>query len=153
MPSWPHDAPGVVVLPSGRSVRGRSLRAGPPPAGLEPDVGYQCTWQRPEPQPWPVRWLRWPDFGLPLVPSDARSALHEAWSRAADQRVEVCCGGGNGRTGTALAVLAVLDGVPPERAVAWVRGRYRPSAVEAPWQRWWIQRRETRLLPPAGRAR
>ena len=30
--------------------------------------------------------------------------------------------GGVGRTGTALAALAVLDGLPPEEAVRWVRG-------------------------------
>lgn len=137
---WPLDAPGVVVLPSGRRVRGRGVRAGAPPAGLEPDVGYQCTWVRPAPQPWPVRWVRWPDFGLPLAPSDARAALHEAWERAADERVEVSCGGGNGRTGTALAVMAVLDGVPPAGAVAWVREHYRRAAVETPWQRWWVER-------------
>jgi hypothetical protein len=147
---WPADAPGVVVLTSGRRVRGRGVRAGAPPAGLEPDVSFQCTWVRPTPQPWPVRWVRWPDFGLPLVPSDARAALREAWARAADERVEVTCGGGNGRTGTALAVLAVLDGVPPADAVAWVRAHYRPTAVETPWQRRWVVRR---ALSPAGRAR
>lgn len=138
--AWPLDAPDVVVLPSGRRVRGRGVRRGAPPAGLEPDVSFQCTWERPAPQPWPVRWVRWPDFGLPLVPSDARAALREAWSRAPEERVEVCCGGGHGRTGTALAVLAVLDGVPPAEAVGWVREHYRPTAVETPWQRWWVQR-------------
>jgi len=137
---WPSDAPDVVVLPSGRRVRGRGVRCGAPPPGLEPDVGYQCTWRRPEPQPWPVRWVRWPDFGLPLVPSDARVALGEAWERAATERVELTCGGGNGRTGTALAVLAVLDGVAPTDAVAWVREHHRPTAVETPWQRWWAGR-------------
>ncbi|TNM64175.1 protein phosphatase [Streptomyces sp. NP160] len=137
---WPVDAPGVVVLPSGRRVRGRGVRAGAPPPGLEPDAAFQCTWQRPRPQRWPVRWVRWPDFGLPLVPSDARAALHEAWERADAERVEISCGGGNGRTGTALAVLAVLDGVAPTDAVAWVREHYRESAVETPWQRWWVAR-------------
>ena len=137
---WPLGAAGVVVLPSGRRVRGRGVRAGAPPPGLQPDVSYQCTWQRPAPRAWPVRWVRWPDVGLPLVPSDARAALREAWERAATERVEVTCVGGNGRTGTALAVLAVLDGVPPERAVAWVRASYRPTAVETPWQRWWAAR-------------
>jgi protein-tyrosine phosphatase len=50
------------------------------------------------------------------------------------ERVEVACGGGQGRTGTALACLAVLDGVPPEEAVAWVRAHYRRRAVETPGQ-------------------
>ena len=46
------------------------------------------------------------------------------------QRVEVGCLGGHGRTGTALAVLAVLGGHPPDEAVAWVRANYCPEAVE-----------------------
>jgi protein-tyrosine phosphatase len=51
------------------------------------------------------------------------------------ERVEVGCAGGRGRTGTALACIAVLDGVPPGEAVAYVRRNYHPGAVEAPWQR------------------
>ena len=44
------------------------------------------------------------------------------------------------RTGTALACLAVLDGVPPRQAVAYVRERYDPRAVETPWQRRYVVR-------------
>ncbi|HYO39833.1 MAG TPA: protein-tyrosine phosphatase family protein [Nocardioidaceae bacterium] len=84
---------------------------------------------------WPSRWVRWPDFRLPRDPDDARSALVEAWQRAAEERVEVACGGGRGRTGTALACLAVLDGVRPEEAVGFVRHHYHHRAVETPAQR------------------
>ena len=66
--------------------------------------------------------------------------LVEAWERAAGERVEVACGGGRGRTGTALACLAVLDGVPPEEAVAYVRAHYDRHAVETPWQRRYVRR-------------
>ena len=38
--------------------------------------------------------------------------------------------GGHGRTGTALACLAILTGHPATDAVAWVRARYCPQAVE-----------------------
>ena len=38
--------------------------------------------------------------------------------------------GGRGRTGTALACLAVLDGAAAADAVAYVRQHYRPGAVE-----------------------
>ena len=48
--------------------------------------------------------------------------------------------GGHGRTGTALACLAVLDGVPNDRAVAYVREHYAPRAVETPWQRRFVAR-------------
>ena len=69
----------------------------------------------------------------------ARS-LTEAWERAAGERVEIACGGGKGRTGTALACLAVLDGVPAGEAVAYVRAHYDRRAVETPWQRRYVRR-------------
>ncbi|MFZ2527801.1 MAG: protein-tyrosine phosphatase family protein, partial [Rhodococcus sp. (in: high G+C Gram-positive bacteria)] len=83
---------------------------------------------------------RWPDFRLPTDRADASAALHEAWERAVDGRVEIACSGGLGRTGTALACLAVLDGVPRHDAVAFVRRHYSPHAVETPWQRRYVER-------------
>ncbi|WP_235875244.1 phosphatase domain-containing protein [Saccharopolyspora aridisoli] len=53
--------------------------------------------------------------------------------------MELSCGGGRGRTGTALACLAVLDGVHPGEAVSFVRAHYQPSAVETPWQRRYVR--------------
>lgn len=84
--------------------------------------------------------MRWPDFRLPISHSDARAALIEAWRRATAERVEIACGGGRGRTGTALACLAVLDGVSPHQAVAYVREHYDARAVETPWQRRYVRR-------------
>jgi protein-tyrosine phosphatase len=46
------------------------------------------------------------------------------------EAVEIGCLGGHGRTGTALACLAVLAGTPPDDAVAWVRATYCEKAVE-----------------------
>jgi protein-tyrosine phosphatase len=51
----------------------------------------------------------------------------------------VACGGGIGRTGTALAALAVLDGLTPREALRWVRAGYHRRAVETPWQRRWLE--------------
>ena len=48
------------------------------------------------------------------------------------------CLGGSGRTGTVLACMAVLAGVPGDEAVAWVRGAYRAQAVETPEQEAWV---------------
>ena len=81
-----------------------------------------------------------------LEPLDvvARERLREAWARAVDERVEVACGGGRGRTGTALACLAVLDGLTGPEAVAHVRRYYAPQAVETPWQRRFVSRFATR---------
>jgi protein-tyrosine phosphatase len=131
--TWPAGAAGVVELPSGRRVRGRGLGR-PLPEGPLPQFGVYLLGRPPEPMPWPATWVQWPDFRLPADPPAARSALAAAWERAADERVEVCCGGGRGRTGTALACLAVLDGVAAEEAVDWVRAHYDRWAVETPWQ-------------------
>ena len=54
--------------------------------------------------------------------------------------MEVACGGGIGRTGTALACLAVLDGVAPREAVAYVCAGYDRRAVQTPWQRRYVER-------------
>ncbi len=53
--------------------------------------------------------------------------------------MEVGCLGGSGRTGTVLACMAVLAGVPPAQAVPWVRSAYRPEAVETAEQEAWVQ--------------
>lgn len=137
--TWDPAAPGVVELPSGRTVRGRGLRS-PVPDGAVPGLGVYLLGSPPDPVPWESRWIRWPDFRLPADRERAREVLREAWERAARERVEVACGGGRGRTGTALACLAVLDGVPATGAVAWVRERYHPRAVETPWQRRYVSR-------------
>lgn len=136
---WAPTDVGVLVLPSGRRVRGRALHR-PRPGGPRPDFGLYLLGRRPADLPWTCRWLRWPDFGLPSDRSDARAALTEAWERSALERLEIACGGGRGRTGTALACLAVLDGVPGAEAVRYVRQGYDPRAVETPWQRRYVLR-------------
>ncbi|TDC70536.1 protein phosphatase [Micromonospora sp. KC606] len=130
------ETPGVVVLPSGATVRGR--RVADPPVSPA-DFALLLA---PGPTPaWPHRRIRWPDFWLPLDRADALDALGEGLRRAhGGERVEVACRGGIGRTGTALAALAILDGLPPAAAVGWVRARYHPRAVETPWQRGWLRR-------------
>jgi rhodanese/phosphatase family protein len=131
--------PGVLALPSGRLVRGRGLRAGPPD-GPDPDFGVYLLGAPPPAPSWEWRWVRWPDFRLPANTVQARGALAEAWRRSEQQRVEIACGGGRGRTGTALACLAVLDGVPADDAVRFIRENYHPRAVETPWQRRFVAR-------------
>jgi hypothetical protein len=126
-------------LPSGRLVRGRGLRR-PLPDGARPEFGVYLLGRRPPATDWEASWIRWPDFRLPADPAQARGLLEQAWARAAAERVEIACGGGRGRTGTALACLAVLDGVPAEDAVAYVREHYHRGAVETPWQRRYVLR-------------
>ncbi|MFI9586148.1 protein-tyrosine phosphatase family protein [Streptomyces sp. NPDC052236] len=138
--TWnPTDA-GILRLPSGRLVRGRGLRR-PLPAGATPTYGVYLLGKQPPEVPWESHWLRWPDFRLPSDRTEARKILGDAWERAAAmERVEVACGGGRGRTGTALACLAVLDGVEPGQAVDFVRRHYDKHAVETPWQRRYVGR-------------
>jgi hypothetical protein len=132
--TWGAEVPGVCELPSGRRIRGRGLRR-PLPAGPLPSLGVYLLGRRPPEFDWESRWIRWPDFWLPRDRPAATATLREALRRSADERVEIACGGGKGRTGTALAMLAVLDGVAPDRAVGYVRTHYLPHAVETPWQR------------------
>jgi protein-tyrosine phosphatase len=58
--------------------------------------------------------------------------------RTESGRVEFACTGGRGRSGTALACLAVLDGVPADQAVDYVRRHYDKRAVETPWQKRYV---------------
>jgi rhodanese/phosphatase family protein len=136
---WDPATPGVLVLPSGRAVRGRALRAPVGDAAL-PDFGLYLTAAPPPSTSWPAQWIRWRDFRAPSDPEAAREALLDAWRRSAEERVEVACRGGRGRTGTALACLAVIDGVPVDAAVAFVRHGYHRRAVETPWQRRYVAR-------------
>ncbi|MCL8017808.1 protein-tyrosine phosphatase family protein [Streptomyces sp. AS02] len=137
---WDENDAGVLRLPSGRLVRGRGLRHPPDPTAPTPTYALYLLGRRPPEVPWESHWLRWPDFRLPADRAAARTAFTEAWERAATARVEIACGGGRGRTGTALACLAVLDGVPAEEAVDFVRRTYDRHAVETPWQRRYVRR-------------
>ncbi|MDA2804308.1 protein-tyrosine phosphatase family protein [Nocardiopsis suaedae] len=140
--TWDSKAAGVLALPSGRLIRGRGLRR-PEPDGPPPDFGLYLQGRRPPAMPWESVWVRWPDFLLPL---DGAAGEHfrTAWRRTADERVEVACSAGIGRTGTTLACIAVLDGLAPDEAVEYVRRNYHRRSVETPWQRWYVRHFHTR---------
>jgi hypothetical protein len=90
--------------------------------------------------PWPHEHAAWPDFGVPGDAGALRAALLRLLDRArAGDRVEIGCLGGHGRTGTALACLAVLTGTPADQAVDWVRTTYCPKAVETDAQRDFVE--------------
>lgn len=99
----------------------------------EPDYGLylDSRWQ----PPWAHDHVEWPDFGLPANTGTFTNQLKAVLERArSGQDVEVGCLGGHGRTGTALACLAVLAGHPATDAVAWVRAGYCAKAVETQGQ-------------------
>ena len=130
----------AVPLPDGAVVHGRGRREALPP-GPAPTFGL-CLGRdngsfRPE---WRLEWVDWPDFRTPRDPDAAAEAIRRVHAMAhAGERVEITCGGGNGRTGTVIACLAVLSGVPADEAVAWTRAHYRRHAVETPGQRRWVR--------------
>jgi hypothetical protein len=123
-----HRSP--VVLADGTAVVPVSLLGGDPcERDVAPAFGLylDARWD----PPWPHAYVDWPDFGLPVDGDGLRAALVALLDRArAGERVEIGCLGGHGRTGTALACLAVLAGTPADQAVAWARGAYCPRAVE-----------------------
>jgi hypothetical protein len=132
--SWDAEAAGILRLPSGALVRGRGLRK-PVPVGPDPHFGVYLLGKPAPAVEWESTWIRWRDFWLPSDPGAFRDALTELLERARSERVEIACHGGVGRTGTAMACLAVLDGVSGDQAVDYVRTHYSHRAVETPWQR------------------
>jgi len=123
-----------VVLPDGTRVTAASFDPAAPYArARDPDYGLylDSRWQ----PPWDHDHIDWPDFGVPVNTEAAAVAFSIVLERArSGQDVEVGCRGGHGRTGTALACLAVLAGHPARDAVAWVRSSYCAKAVETPEQ-------------------
>ncbi len=136
----------MVELPDGRRIRGASARrrGGEVPA---PDFAVYLLAREPQQKQWPYQWVRWRDFGLPASTGEAVETLAEAYHRAGEHRVEIACGSGVGRTGTALALLAAMSGVAPTEAVAWVRAHYHRRAVETRGQRRWVEATAASLPP------
>lgn len=127
----------IVAFPDGSRVRAAALadrRADDPERayGLYLDDAWAPSW--------PADVTAWPDFGLPDEPEVAARLISAAFLRArGGELVEVGCLGGSGRTGTVLACMAVLAGVPAAEAVPWVRAAYRPQAVETAEQEAWVR--------------
>lgn len=119
-----------VVLPDGTEVVAVSFEdTDPYQREQAPDFGVYLD-ERWNP-PWPHESIDWPDFGVPAEPGPVAASLKDALDRArAGERVEIGCLGAHGRTGTALAVLAVLAGHPADDAVEWVRRTYCDQAIE-----------------------
>ena len=127
-----------VVFPDGTAVdacglRDRRAEASDRDFGLYMDPRWEPTWS--------AELIEWEDFGLPADPERASAQIRAAFERArAGERVEVGCAGGLGRTGTVLACMATLAGVPPSEAVDWVRANYHRRAVETAEQADFVRR-------------
>lgn len=122
-----------------RSQRCRTTPTDPHRRDHRPDYGLYLDhrWQ----PPWGHDHLDWPDFGVPEDAEQVRTALQALLDRARrGERVEIGCLGGHGRTGTALALLAVLTGHPGDDAVGWVRTHYCARAVETAEQEAYVNK-------------
>ncbi|QRV01892.1 protein phosphatase [Arcanobacterium phocisimile] len=139
MATW-NEGPGVITLPSGRRIRGRSWKVAVDEAAdlsivLTTSVGHRFGAQTLSSRAGETIMIDWPDYRLPRRSAQALQTLREAWESAAEKKVEITCAGGVGRTGTALAILAVFDGMDPHSAIELVQRDYNPQSVESPAQR------------------
>jgi hypothetical protein len=128
-----------VELPDGTAVTAASF-IGDDPYDRDPAPAFGLYLDERWDPPWPHEHMAWPDFGLPPDMAGLHTCLVDLLARArAGEQVELGCLGGHGRTGTALACLAVLTGTPPGDAVDWVRAHYCPRAVETDAQRGFVE--------------
>ncbi|GAP45530.1 dual specificity protein phosphatase [Streptomyces azureus] len=135
---WNESDAGVLRLPSGRLVRGRGLRHPLDPTAPTPSYGLYCSASSLPRSPGGrlVALARLPPpVGPGGRPGGAGERLGTGRRGARGDRLRRW----PGRTGTALACLAVLDGVPGDEAVAYVRRHYDRKAVETPWQRRYVR--------------
>ncbi len=125
-----------VRFPDGTVVRAaaleeREVNAAWRQHGLYLDARWSPTW--------PAQLVDWPDLSTPGDDRVATEAIQHAFAlAAAGTHVEVGCLAGRGRTGTVLACMAVLAGVPATDAVGWVRRHHVPGAVEGSAQEAWV---------------
>lgn len=125
-----HRHRSVVVLPDGTEVMAVSFDAADP-YGRDVPLSTGCTWTRDGSPHGPTTTLTGLISASRFDPVQLLAGLGHVLQRAsAGQRVEIGCLGGQGRTGTALACLAVISGIAPGDAVAWARANYCAEAVE-----------------------
>ncbi|MDR6939935.1 protein-tyrosine phosphatase family protein [Arcanobacterium hippocoleae] len=143
MEKWQLDD-GVVQFPSGRRIRGRSWKV---KAAEEADLSLVLTTVTGQefasyavfPGSTESMMIDWPDERIPRRGAHAVAQLNEIWERAKDERVEITCRTGIGRTGTALAIIAVFEGMDPDAAIEFVQKNYHPDSVKSPAQRGFLR--------------
>lgn len=127
----------LVTFPGGPSVRACSLADR---LAERPDRDFGLYFDPRWSPRWPASVVDWPDFSVPADAEGAAREITAAFELArSGQRVEIGCAGGLGRTGTALACMAILAGVAAEKAVGWVRQNYDRRAVETADQQSWVR--------------
>ena len=133
---------GVQIYPSSmnNNRKEEDLAKFTPDFGLYADTGWKPEWRN--------EFIVFPDYGIPTF-DIAVEQITSACVRAADldQKVEIGCIGGHGRTGTILACMFIWgsyrDGKPitPEEAIKKVRDPKTGicnHAIETEQQEWWV---------------
>lgn len=106
---------------------------------LIPDWGLYLDWGWKHPD-WRAENIDWRDFGLPSNYVVAFEAMVEVIERSQrGEKVEIGCIGGHGRTGTALACIAVILGMTPDEAIKHVRTQYCSHTIETDEQEWFVE--------------
>lgn len=100
---------------------------------------------------WPATtistYIPWTDFGLPRVSAIQVIGVLTDHLELARQgfTIEFGCQGGHGRTGTMLAIMAVLDGAEPQAAIESVWSDYCEHALETDNQEWYVHHVHARI--------
>ena len=114
---WDKHESGVIAFPSGARIRGRPIRYYKTSRNSPDHILILSSFYPRHPPRAEVHWIKWPDFCLPVNKLKARHTLELTLERATYSRVDIACRGGVGRTGTALACIAILDGMDPVSAL------------------------------------
>lgn len=128
-----------VTFPDGTVIHGSSMIDRKDDDPDIPDIGayFASSWQPAG----LAYWVPWADYGLPQVSDKTLGIIiNDLLKRAkAGERVEIGCMGGHGRTGTMMAIMATLCGVPVDDAQKWVHDNYCKEAIEGEKQVWFIK--------------
>ncbi len=128
-----------IVLPDGARLIGRGRVEPLPEEHVDRALALGRLRRGEQVGSWPTTWVAWRDFGLPADRDEtARLVVEHGDLARSGEVLEVCCRGGVGRTGTVLAALVTRTGMSADDAIAWVRSRYHPHAVETAAQRRWV---------------
>lgn len=128
----------LVTLPDGTKIHCSSLWDKRKDDNEQPERGLYFDWSwKPD---WRSELALWPDFSVPTNLKATAEAIKEFYLLANHgKKIEIGCIGGHGRTGTALACMAILAGVPAAQAGNWVKTNYCKEAIESQIQWWYIK--------------
>ena len=124
---------GAITLP----VDGRLVRITGGPFDALPDGARGLCLEADSARVAEAQWrLDVPDFGVPDAAAlhAVLSAMLAAMRARPSDAYHIGCRAGLGRSGLALACLAVLAGAVQGDPVAWLRAAYVPEAIETPAQ-------------------